>query len=64
VRRLRPQDEAAVPCFVILCEFGNTAWKLGLTRTSVGRLISDEELASRIDRWRRCEQDWPACGEL
>jgi hypothetical protein len=37
-------------------ELGNTAWKLGLTDTSVGRHLSLAELTATIESWRRWEQ--------
>ena len=56
VRTLRPEDEAAVPYFVLAYEIGNVAWKLGLTETSVGRLVSHTELTATIESWRRWER--------
>jgi hypothetical protein len=57
VRPLRPADEAAVPYLVLAYEIGNTAWKLGLSPTSVGRLVPHSHLATAVADWLGWERD-------
>jgi Ser/Thr protein kinase RdoA (MazF antagonist) len=53
VRPFRDADRAAVPYFVLMHQLENTAWKLGLTPTSVGQLLDEHELGERVDDWLR-----------
>ena len=54
VRPFALADQAAVPWFVLMFEFENTAWRLGLTPTSVGADLGEADLAAVVDRWA----DW------
>lgn len=49
-------DQQAVPYFVLMHQFENTAWKLGLTPTSVGGQLGEHELQELVDEWL----DWSA----
>jgi Ser/Thr protein kinase RdoA (MazF antagonist) len=49
VRQMSDADVAAVPWFVLLFQFENAAWKLGLTPTSVGSLMTTDDLRTLID---------------
>ncbi len=51
VRDAAEQDETYVPWFVLIAQFENTAWKLGLTPTSVGTLLQYGDLPSVVDSW-------------
>jgi Ser/Thr protein kinase RdoA (MazF antagonist) len=51
VRTMPGPDVEAVPWFVLLSQFENTAWKLGLTPTSIGPLITLDDLGTLVDRW-------------
>jgi Ser/Thr protein kinase RdoA (MazF antagonist) len=51
IRPLSEEDVAAVPVFVLLFQFENAAWKLGLTPTSVGPLIDTAALDQLVDEW-------------
>lgn len=53
VRRLSSTDQAAVPWFVLMAYFENTAWRLGLTPTSVGQTLAEADLAVVVDLWDR-----------
>ncbi len=50
VRAMSSQEEQAVPYFVALFWFENTAWKLGLTPTSAGRYLQDDELPDEVNK--------------
>ena len=53
-RRVRPLaevDEAAVPLFHLVASFENTAWKLGLTPTSVGPLMNPDQIGRVVEGW-------------
>ena len=56
VRPMSEVDQRAVPYFVLMHQFENTAWKLGLTPTSVGEQLGEHELQERVDTWL----DWSA----
>lgn len=51
IRPMTERDQAAVPYFVLMAHFENAAWKLGLTATSVGQLLTETELPSLVDTW-------------
>lgn len=51
VRTMAAQDLASVPWFVLLFQFENAAWKLGLTATSIGPLITVDDLGTLVDWW-------------
>lgn len=51
VRPMPATDQAAVPWFVLMFQFENTAWKLGLTTGSAGVMLRPEELAGVVDAW-------------
>lgn len=51
IRQMSDLDQQAVPYFVLMHQFENTAWKLGLTPTSVGEQIVEAELDERVDEW-------------
>jgi Ser/Thr protein kinase RdoA (MazF antagonist) len=51
VRTMAEHDLAAVPWFVLLFQFENTAWQLGLTPTSIGPLITLDDLGTLVDWW-------------
>jgi Ser/Thr protein kinase RdoA (MazF antagonist) len=53
VRPMSSDDQRAVPYFVLMYQFENTAWKLGLTPTSIGQLLRADELGQVVDEWRR-----------
>jgi len=58
-REVRDMDsvaEASAPWFAVVSELGNTAWKLGLTPTSVGPLMAIADLAAVADGWLAWEQ--------
>ena len=53
-REVRSFDEAghrALPFFVVTFHLENTAWKLGLTPTSVGKQLDERDLAPMVARW-------------
>lgn len=51
VRDVAEQDETYVPWFVLIAQLENTAWKLGLTPTSVGTLLQHDDLQALVDTW-------------
>jgi Ser/Thr protein kinase RdoA (MazF antagonist) len=52
VRPLSSIDRQAVPWFVLMFQFENTAWKLGLTPTSVATTtVEAPDLARVVDSW-------------
>jgi len=51
VRDVAEQDETYVPWFVLIAQLENTAWKLGLTPTSVGTLLQHDDLPRLVDTW-------------
>ena len=51
VRPMSEADQRAVPYFVLMQQFENTAWKLGLTPTSVGEQLGEDQLEERVDQW-------------
>jgi Ser/Thr protein kinase RdoA (MazF antagonist) len=51
IRTMAEHDLAAVPWFVLLFQFENTAWQLGLTPTSIGPLITLDDLGTLVDWW-------------
>ncbi|HYD09644.1 MAG TPA: phosphotransferase [Acidimicrobiales bacterium] len=51
VRPLAAVDAAAVPWFVLLFQLENTAWKLGLTPTSIGPQLGLDDLPTLVDWW-------------
>jgi len=51
VRDVAEQDGTYVPWFVLIAQFENTAWKLGLTPTSVGTLLQHNDLPRLVDTW-------------
>ena len=51
VRDVAEQDESYVPWFVLIAQLENTAWKLGLTPTSVGALLQHDDLPLLVDAW-------------
>jgi Ser/Thr protein kinase RdoA (MazF antagonist) len=51
IRQMSEVDQRAVPYFVLVHQLENTAWKLGLTPTSVGAQIRAADLHERIDQW-------------
>ncbi len=51
VRDVAEEDETYVPWFVLIAQLENTAWKLGLTPTSVGALLQHADLPLLVDTW-------------
>lgn len=51
IRPMAEVDRAAVPYFVLMAHFEHVAWKLGLTRTSVGQLLTEADLPGLVDGW-------------
>ncbi len=51
VRDFSSADERIVPTFALLAQFQRTAWKLGLTDISVGRLMAPDELPAVVEEW-------------
>lgn len=51
IRQMSELDQRAVPYFVLMHQLENTAWKLGLTPTSVGAQLGDTELEHCVDEW-------------
>lgn len=56
IRPMAEVDRAAVPYFVLMAHFEHVAWKLSLTRTSVGQLLTEADLPGLVDGWH----DWAA----
>ena len=56
VREMSEADQRAVPYFVLMHQLENTAWKLGLTPTSVGVQLGEADLRGAVDEWL----DWAA----
>ncbi len=50
-RELTEADLNAIPLFSIMYQFENVAWKLGLTPTAVGQLLTPDELREIVDDW-------------
>lgn len=51
IRAMNEVDQRAVPYFVLIHQFENTAWKLGLTPTSVGEQLGEDQLHACVDDW-------------
>ena len=56
IRPMAEADRASVPYFVLMAHFEHVAWKLGLTGTSVGQLLTEAELPGLVDGW----SEWAA----
>ncbi|MHB8340026.1 MAG: hypothetical protein ACYDB7_02495 [Mycobacteriales bacterium] len=51
VRAMAADNQVAVPYFVLMFQFENAAWNLGLTPTSVGALLRPDDLGGVVNRW-------------
>ena len=56
VRSMAEVDRESVPYFVLMAHLEHVAWKLGLTRTSVGQLLTEADLPGLVDGW----SEWAA----
>jgi Ser/Thr protein kinase RdoA (MazF antagonist) len=57
IRPLSAIDEAAVPWFVLMFQFENTAWKLGLMPTSARLYLRPDQLSAIVDGWSAWSRD-------
>jgi Ser/Thr protein kinase RdoA (MazF antagonist) len=62
IRTMAEEDERAVPYFQLMAEFEHTAWKLGLTPTSVAPSLRPDDLPGIVDGWT--EWAHTQCAEL
>lgn len=51
VRPMPVKEQQAVPYLVALYGFENLAWKLGLTKSSDGKHVQEEDVPHIVDDW-------------
>lgn len=62
IRTMAEEDERAVPYFQLMAEFEHTAWRLGLTPTSVAPSLRPDDLRGIVDGWTQWAHT--QCAEL